>query len=55
MSKCHLCPMRIGRVLSEEERKALLNGDLIVPDREVCSYKEAKACIRKSYGQNNGQ
>lgn len=46
--KCKLCPMRVGRVLTEEELKELLAYHLIVPDREVCKYKEADECIKRS-------
>jgi phage tail protein X len=55
MSKCYLCVMRIGRVLSEEEHTALLKGYLVVPDLEVCKYRETTICTRKTYEANNGQ
>lgn len=54
MNKCDICAMRVGRVLSEQELKALLKGDLIVPDREVCRHREALTCTRKRYEISNG-
>jgi len=51
---CFICVNRVGRVLSEDELLALLNGDLIVPDREVCKHKEDITCSRKKYELKDG-